>query len=88
MTRHARERSGKRRIGDHELLQAMANSEILEEYAEDPRGPSFLLVGHSADGRPFHAVCAFDPNVILVIITVYQPELPAWLDERTRAPKA
>ena len=87
MTRHARKRSGTRCISIHTLVRALAHGDILEEYASDPRGPSALLLGHSDDGRPLHAVCAFDPSGILVIITVYEPQLPEWLDERTRSPK-
>jgi hypothetical protein len=84
MTRHARERAGKRRIGDEGLVHALANGEILGAYGEDPRGPSALLLGHDEDGRPLHAVCAFDPSGTIVVITVYEPELPNWVDERTR----
>lgn len=84
MTRHARERAGKRRIGDEALVNALANGEILEDYADDPRGRSVLLLGYSEEARPLHAVCAFTPSGILLIIRVYEPELPEWLDERTR----
>ncbi len=87
MTRHARERAGKRYISTQPLVRALAHGDILEEYASDQRGPSALLLGHSDDGRPLHAVCAFDPGGILVIITVYEPQFPEWLDERTRSPK-
>lgn len=87
MTRHAIERAGKRRINTRGLVTCLLEAEILEDYPDDPRGPSALLLGYSADGRPLHAVCALDANGILLIITVYEPELPAWLDERTRCPK-
>jgi len=86
LTRHARERAGQRKIGDRILIEALSRGEVLEEYPQDPRGASALLLSHAGDGRPFHAVCAFDHNGILLIITVYTPELPAWLDERTRRP--
>ena len=82
---HAREQAGKRRIGDEELGQALAGGEILEDYSEDPRGPSALVLGHTRDARPLHVVCAFDPSGTLVVITVYEPGPPWWLDERTRS---
>jgi len=83
---HARERAGKRRIGDEELIHILANGEILEDYVDDPRGPSALVLGQTNNARALHAVCAFDPGGTLVVITVYEPEPPKWLDERTRNP--
>jgi hypothetical protein len=87
MTRHARERAGKRRIGDTELVAALAAGEILEDYREDPRGPSALVLGYSENNRAIHAVCALDPSGTLLIVTTYEPEPPYWLDARTRGPK-
>jgi hypothetical protein len=86
MTHHARERAGRRRIGDEELVVALAKGEVLESYPEDPRGPSALALGHTNDGRSIHAVCALDASGTLLIVTVYEPEPPHWLDERTRGP--
>lgn len=84
LTQHARERAGKRRVGDEALACTLAAGEILEDYPDDPRGPSALVLGHSAEGLPLHAVCAFDPGGALMIITVYEPEPPRWINERTR----
>jgi len=67
-------------------MEILANGEILEDYPDDPRGPSALVLGHSNVGRPLHAVCAFDPSGTLLVITVYEPERPRWRDERTRNP--
>jgi hypothetical protein len=83
MTHHARERAGKRFIDVEALVEALIRGEILEEYGKDPRGPSALVLGYAA-GRPLHAVCAFDADGILLIVTVYEPVLPEWVDERTR----
>ena len=84
LTRHARERAGRRRISDEQLVHALAGGEILEDYPNDARGPSALILGRSDDGRAVHAVCAFDPTGTLLVITAYLPEPPRWLDERTR----
>ena len=47
--------------------------EIIEQYPDDLRGPSCLVVGFSGN-RPVHAVCAVktDPKELL-LITVYDP---------------
>lgn len=87
MTRHARERVGKRRIGDEGLIHALAEGEILEAYPEDPRGPSALVLGYTEDGSALHAICALDPSGTLVVITVYEPQPPKWADERSRGTK-
>lgn len=87
LTQHAREQAGKRFIGDEALVGAVAAGEILEDYAADPRGPSALVLGYTDDGRPVHAVCAFDPGGTLLVITAYVPQTPRWQDERTRAAK-
>lgn len=84
MTAHARARAGQRRIRDEELVCALANGEILENYPNDPRGPSALILGYTEDGRPLHAVCAFDPSGTLLIVTVYEPKPPKWVNEKTR----
>jgi hypothetical protein len=60
------------------------NSEILEDYPNDPRGPSCLVLGYAHQGYPIHIVCGRTPRGDLRIITVYLPSLPKWLDERTR----
>ncbi|MBI3910330.1 MAG: DUF4258 domain-containing protein [Armatimonadetes bacterium] len=86
MTHHALQQSGSRRMGSGEIAHALAGCEVLEDYPNDPRGESALVLGYTAAHRPIHAVCTFDPSGSLVIITVYDPGMPWWLDERTRAP--
>ena len=85
MSRHARENSGRRQLEDRTVVLALTRGELLEAYPEDPRGPSALILGYTEESRSLHAVCAFDPAGTLIIITVYEPTLPGWTDERTRA---
>ena len=87
LTSHARMQAGKRYVESRALVQALVDGEILEAYPEDPRGPSALLLGYAGDGRPLHTVCALDPSGTLLVITVYEPEPPRWLDYRTRGPR-
>jgi hypothetical protein len=84
LTSHARRRAGQRLIGDVVLVEPLARAEVLEDYPNAPRGPSVLVLGYTAAGHAIHAVCAFDPAGTLLVITVYEPEPPKWLDERTR----
>ena len=61
--------------------------ELLEDYPEDPRGHSGLMLGWAADGRPIHAVLTVLPTDAVRFITVYEPTPPKWLDAWTRGEK-
>jgi len=86
VTRHAKWRGKIRYIEYQKLASLLPNAEILEDYPDDPRGPSALPLVYDR-GKPFHAVCAVDPDGSLIMVTVYEPSMPKWLDERTRNPK-
>ena len=63
-----------------------AEFEVVEEYPDDPRGGSCLVL-FSIDNKPFHAVCAPHEDV-LIIITVYRPDLDRWMPNyKTRGGK-
>lgn len=66
-----------------ELEDALSSLEILEEYTDDPRGPSCLALGH-IDRQPVHFVCGVTRQGVLILITVYRPTVPKWKDARTR----
>ena len=52
---------------------------VIEEYSDDPRGVSCLLLCFS-DGMPVHIVCAPHEDA-LIIITVYRPDISKWTDD-------
>jgi hypothetical protein len=71
-----------------DLKTAILNGKLLEDYPDDPRGSSCLMLGIAGDGRPLHIVLTIlDQLEEVLIITVYIPVPPKWLDPRTRAPK-
>ncbi len=70
-------------ISISDLEAAISSGEILEDYANDPRGTSCLILGYSQN-RPIHIVCGYTSIKYIRIITVYIPKLPKWTDERTR----
>jgi len=62
--------------------------EILEQYPDDPRGESCLLLGFVGNA-PVHVVLGWaamhlTTDKLLRIITVYRPTVPKWIDPRTR----
>ncbi|MGZ8453904.1 MAG: DUF4258 domain-containing protein [Candidatus Binatia bacterium] len=84
---HAERERQADRITVLELEVALTNCEIIEDYQNDPRGPSCLVLGFFND-RPIHIVCAIkeSPQEVL-LITVYDPSKrpDKWTDHyRTR----
>jgi hypothetical protein len=72
-SKHAEREREADTISTFELEEALGNCEVIEDYPDDPRGPSFLVLGFSKV-RPIHAVCTMrgDPDELL-LITVYDP---------------
>lgn len=72
------------RVTRDEVRQVVLTGEIIEDYPEDPRGHSCLLLGRGQGHRALHVVCS-PKNTYLAIITVYVPN-PTWweADWRTR----
>ncbi|MCP4398850.1 MAG: DUF4258 domain-containing protein [bacterium] len=66
-----------------QIEEALLDGEILEDYPDDGRGESCLVIGFS-DNVPIHVVCGWRGKEI-VIITVYIPGLPKFVDPWTRA---
>ena len=73
-------------VSPEEVRHAILHGELVEEYPEDRRGHSYLLLGKGS-GRIIHVVCA-PKDEYLAIITVYVPSLVRWepgfLTRRTR----
>ncbi|GMQ74993.1 MAG: hypothetical protein BMS9Abin01_0236 [Gammaproteobacteria bacterium] len=58
--------------------------EIIEDYPEDSRGHSCLMLGEGEGARPIHVVCS-PKEEYLAIITAYVPSEEEWeLDFRLR----
>jgi len=66
-----------------EVEEALRSAELLEDYPNDPRGHSCLVLGY-VRGRPVHVVCGLTKQGKVILITVYVPAMPKWKDEHTR----
>jgi hypothetical protein len=60
-----------------EVEAVIGRGELLEDYPEDVRGHSCLLLGFARGGRPVHVVCA-PKEEYLAIITAYLPDPKQW----------
>ena len=60
-----------------EVKEVVFSGEIIEDYPEDPRGHSCLMLGFGEGGRPIHVVCA-PKRDYLAMITAYVPGDADW----------
>ena len=68
-----------------QIEEALLNGDILEQYADTGRGESCLIVGFAGE-LPIHVVCGWR-GVRVVLITVYSPRPPKFIDPWTRGEK-
>ena len=77
--KHAVLRMHQRKNLADEVKYALINGETIEKYPKDRPLPSQLVLGYTQKQRPIHAVIAIDTEELMLwIITVYQPELDDW----------
>ena len=83
LTQHVHQERQAEHIEVTEIKEALLTGEVLEDYPNDLRGTSCLILGY-AGKRAIHVVCGWSPTGWARVITVYLPMTPKWVDERTR----
>ncbi|MEW6557608.1 MAG: DUF4258 domain-containing protein [Elusimicrobiota bacterium] len=83
ISEHAQVERLEENIDVEEIEEAILNGEILEDYPEDRRGHSCLILCYSGK-KVIHTICGVKQNKV-VIITVYLPKLPKWITPKQRA---
>lgn len=63
------------------------DAKIIEDYPNDPRGPSCLILGFTKQKHPIHVVCGRGEPKISVMITVYRPDPEEWVGWQIRKEK-
>ena len=81
---HAVDQAIVRRITVPEVREAIASSELIEDYPDDKYGPSCLLLGITGSGRPLHIHCSYPSRPLVKIVTVYEPDPGLWDGLRVR----
>ena len=66
-----------RMITTKDVENAIMTGEVIEDYPEDSRGHSCLILGAGLDLRSIHVVCA-PKDEYLAIITTYCPDPTQW----------
>jgi hypothetical protein len=82
-SKHALDQSIKRQIRVREITEAIATSQLIEDYPNDKYGPSCLLSGVTQAGRPIHVQCSYPTRSLVKIITVYEPDPAKWVNDFT-----
>jgi len=82
-TLHAQSRMEEENIRPKDVIEAMLNGLILENYPEHKRGPCCLVCGYTKENRPLHIVCTTSLSST-IIITVYEPKMPKFLSPTKR----
>lgn len=84
-SRHAVDQAILRNIRVSEIREVFAGQcEIIEDYPDDKYGPSCLIFGFTAAGRPLHIHCSYPSRPLLKIITAYEPDPERWTNFRSR----
>jgi hypothetical protein len=69
-----------RLIAAYEIRAVVERGETIEDYPEDARGHSCLMLGYGESGRVIHVVCS-PKDEYLAIITAYLPDAGEWSDD-------
>ena len=85
-SKHAVDQSFIRGISVQEVREVFVAAEIIEDYPDDKYGPSCLIFGRTAVGRPLHVQCSYPSRPIVKIITLYEPDSERWVDFKLRRP--
>jgi hypothetical protein len=79
LTLHAQRQSRARKISQAEIESAILTGRVIEDYPDDPRGPSCLVFGYTQQRRPIHIVVAYPvTGHRMKVITVYEPSADRW----------
>lgn len=84
---HAVDQSILKRITRREVEEAVTSGQIIEDYPTDKYGPSCLIFGMTAAGRPLHVQCTYPTRPKVKLITLYEPDPTEWIDFKIRRPK-
>lgn len=83
LSAHAHQERQEEQITIAEIEKVLLRADIIEQYPNDPRGNS-CLVGTKLAGKALHVVCGKRNNRLL-LVTVYRPKPPIWINYKTRA---
>lgn len=86
LSSHAESEREADQISLQEIGEALLSDsfELIEDYPNDPRGASCLILGFTSEYKPVHMVCGISLPDVIVLITVYRPNADEWINWRRR----
>ena len=79
------EKMRQRKIEAQDIEKAISRGRIIEDYPDDPKGHSCLILGYTSKGRALHVLCGKLEAEEILIITGYEPSPEEWeSDWKTR----
>jgi len=77
---HGYERAERFNILVTDVTRSLAFAEVIEDYPQDWKGPSVLLLHADSSGRPVHAVWGIAAGTTepAVLVTCYRPDPMRW----------
>lgn len=69
-----------RMITTSDIRRVIYDGEVIEDYPEDMRGHSCLMLGFGDGNRPIHVVCS-PKEEYLAVITAYLPDEDEWSED-------
>jgi hypothetical protein len=67
-------------IRSAEVRRVVCEGEVIEDYPQDARGHSCLLLGFGSEDRAIHVVCT-PKEEYLAIVTAYLPDEKEWSED-------
>ena len=77
VTVHAHQEMVEEDVSVDDVRDVLLRARVVENYPEHKRGPCCLVCGRSSRGEYVHVVCTTSLELV-IIITVYKPNLPKW----------
>jgi hypothetical protein len=78
---HALLEAKKDGVEPEDVITAVLNGKIIEEYPDRKR---LLIFGQMTSGLPLHVVCDYSNSAVVIIPTVYIPNSREWIKFRIR----
>lgn len=88
VTLHAEQERDADQILTSEIEEAFTHhkSVVLEDYPDDPRGHSALVLGFTKMMEPLHGVWSIHEKTA-ILVTIYRPDPRLWINWRKRKGK-
>jgi hypothetical protein len=77
------------KISVRDIVERIANSQVIEEYLDYPKGPCVLVLQHDKNANPVHVVWGIPKGLEspAVLVTAYRPDPDRWSEDNLRRKK-